>query len=300
MIVPRTFQFPRMVLQLGWPLVIFLLWDIAVVLSYNWYHVGRLELPPLPLPLVGSALAVFLAFRANTAYARWWEARTLWGAVVNASRSLTRQVLTMMDDRDDAAVALKRRLVNRQVAYAHALRCALRRQASGGHIAPFLQPGEADTLRERNNVPDAVLRGTAGLVAQAVRDGRLDTIQQARIEGTLVDLSNAQGGLERIKNTPMPRQYTFFPAFFVHVFCVLLPIGLVDSLGFYTPLVSAVVGFMLLTMDKIGDHIQDPFENTENDVPMDAICRTIEIDLLQAIGKPQVARPLQPVDDVLW
>lgn len=116
----------------------------------------------------------------------------------------------------------------------------------------------------------------------------------------MVDMANAQGGMERIKNTPLPRQYTFYPRFFVHLFCVLLPLGLVESLGLYTPLASTVVGLMLLVMEQIGDDIQDPFENTPNDVPLNAICRTIEIDLLQAIGELDVPKPLQPVGDVLW
>ena len=300
MIVPKDVQLHRMMARLGWPLVIFLIWDVLIVVSYvTLHHDFSVYLPELPLPLLGSALVLFLGFRNNSAYARWWEARTLWGAMVNASRSYGREVLSFLPDTPEA-VPLKRRLVQRQVAYVHALRCQLRKQECWDELARHMEPEEVAHLHRFNNVPNAILTGSARLLGDALERGWLDNIRQSRIEATMVDMANAQGGMERIKNTPLPRQYTFYPRFFVHLFCVLLPLGLVESLGLYTPLASTVVGLMLLVMEQIGDDIQDPFENTPNDVPLNAICRTIEIDLLQAIGELDVPKPLQPVGDVLW
>ena len=119
------------------------------------------------------------------------------------------------------------------------------------------------------------------------------------MESTLVDIANAQGGMERLKNTPLPNQYRFFPTLFTHVFCILLPIGLVETLGFATPLGSTVAGLMFLAVLQIGDDLVDPFADTIHDVPLNAMCRTIEIDLLQAIGDP-APEPVQPVHGVLW
>ena len=113
-------------------------------------------------------------------------------------------------------------------------------------------------------------------------------------------MSNAQGGMERIKNTPLPREYDYYPTLFVHIFCILLPIGLVDSLTIYTPLASTIVGFMLLAMDRIGADLQDPFENRAHDVPLTSLCRTIQIDLEQLNGDSRPTKPIRPVEHVLW
>jgi ion channel-forming bestrophin family protein len=301
MIIPTSSQLRRMLRYLGWPIIIFLVWDIAIVISYvtlhdDWSSWG---LPVLPLPLLGSALVLFVSFRNNSAYARWWEARTLWGSTVNASRSFARQVLSAIDDSEDGK-RVKRRLVHRQIAYAHALRCHLRRQMPCRELTRFLEPGEPEHVAAHVNQPNAILTGTGQLLADAARRGLITEFRQMQIEHSMVDMSNAQGGMERIKNTPLPRQYTFFPRFFVHIFCVLLPVGLVESLGYFTPLASAVVGFMLLAIERIGEDIQDPFENRVHDVPLSAITRTIEIDLQQAIGERDTTPPARPEGDVLW
>lgn len=301
MILPTSSQAQRMLRYLGWPIVIFLVWDVAVVVSYVLLkqHGVEFELPSLPLPLLGSALVLFVTFRNNSAYARWWEARTLWGGLVNASRSFAREVLTLMEDTPEG-VRLKRRLLDRQIAYAHSLRCHLRRQNPCPELSRFLDEEERALVESHANQPNAILTGTARLLAEAARQGLLTEFRQVRIETTLLDMSNAQGGMERIKNTPLPRQYTFFPGLFVKVFCVLLPVGLVDSLGYFTPLASAVVGFMLLAIERIGADIQNPFENSVNDVPLTSITRTIEIDLQQAMGQRETAPPVRPDGDVLW
>ena len=117
---------------------------------------------------------------------------------------------------------------------------------------------------------------------------------------TLSNLANAQGGLERIKKTPLPRQYNQFPQVFVGLYCLLLPIGLVSDLLYLTPIGSTVVGFMFLALDRSGRDLEDPFENTLHDVPMRAITRTIEIDLLQTIGCETILEPIKEHDGVLW
>ena len=116
---------------------------------------------------------------------------------------------------------------------------------------------------------------------------------------TMTQLANMQGGAERIKNTPMPRQYNYFPRLFVQVFCVLLPLAMVSDLGLATPLGSTAVGFIFLALDRVGRDLEDPFENTVYDVPMTSITRTIEINLNSLLGR-QGPEPVAPVDGVLW
>ena len=137
------------------------------------------------------------------------------------------------------------------------------------------------------------------LVVLGRSDRVVDQFHSDVIEQTLVDLSNAQGDLERIRNTPLPKQYAQYPRLFVTAFCVLLPLGLVDSLLIYTPIASTLVGFMLMTMEKMGRDLQDPFSNDVHDVPMASICRTIQIDLLHCIGE-KAPSPATSVEGVLW
>jgi putative membrane protein len=251
------------------------------------------------MSLLGSALALFLSFRNNSAYARWWEARTLWGAMVNASRSYGREVFFLIEENPDSK-KLRQELVRRQIAYVNALRCHLRRQPCMPEIADFLPEDRMREVEGAANVPNAILNGTGALLRDARREGWIDAYGHVQIESLLVDMSNAQGGMERIKNTPLPREYGYFPTLFVHGFCILLPVGLVDSLTIFTPLASTAVGFMLLAMDRIGADLQDPFENRAHDVPLTSICRTIQIDLEHLLGHVAPAKPVQPVKNVLW
>ena len=278
------------------PLTALFLWDCLVT---GFYIVSPFKAPELPLTLFGTALALFLGFRDGSAYQRWWEGRVLWGAMINASRSLARQARNFLPDPE--ARDLKRTIVLRQIAYVNALRCQLRRHGDlrEGEVLRFLSAGEAEPALRRTNVPNGLLDGTSRRIEDARKAGWIDSIQQASMEGVLVDIANAQGGMERLKNTPLPNQYRFFPQLFTRVFCILLPVGLVETLGVATPVGSTIAGLMFLAVLQIGDDLVDPFADTVHDVPMSAMCRTIEIDLLEAIGD-EAPEPLQPVKGVLW
>src|SRR3546814_12812331 len=126
----------------------------------------------------------------------------------------------------------------------------------------------------------------SGNYADGVAEGRITEIQQATVERSLTDIANAQGGMERFKNTPLPNGFRFFPNLFTRVFCVLLPIALVESLGLATPIGSTLIGLVFLAVLSIGEDLTDPFANSVHDVPLTAMCRTIEIDLLQTAGLP--------------
>jgi putative membrane protein len=270
-------------------------WDVIVTVTY---YVLPFDAPELPLTIFGSALALFLGFRSNSAYQRWWEGRGLWGLMINASRNLARATRNFMPDPE--AAEAKRRIVMRQIAYVNALRCQLRRQTPDAEVLRLLPRGEADFALARTNVANGILDGTGRRIDEARRKGWIDTIQQTQMEAVMVDIANAQGGMERLKNTPLPYQYRFLPTLFTHLFCVLLPIGLVESMQFATPLGSTVAGLMFLAVLAIGDDLVDPFANTVHDLPLAAMCRTIEIDLLQSIGEEAPAPITPDKDGVLW
>ena len=297
MIVTATPRYTRIVTEVWRPLVALFVWDVIVTVTY---FVLPFRAPALPLTLFGSALALFLGFRDSSAYQRWWEGRVLWGAMINASRTLAREVITMLPYAKDGELwDLKRTIVLRQIAYVHALRCRLRGVDGVPDVLRFLSAEEARGPLARSNPPNGLLDGTAARIAKAQRRGWIDTIQQAQLERTLTDIANAQGGMERIKNTPLPNQYRFFPTLFTRLFCLLVPIGLVETLGWATPVGSTIAGLMFLAVLQIGEDLTDPFANTVHDVPLTAMCRTIEIDLLEAIGDPS-PEPLAPHKGVLW
>jgi ion channel-forming bestrophin family protein len=296
MILNNSPRIGTVIFEVWRPLSALFVWDVLVTV---FYFVLPFKAPSLPLTIFGTVLALFLGFRDNSAYQRWWEGRILWGSMINASRNLARAAVAFLPDEPPRARDLKRSIVLRHIAYVHALRTQLRRQGECPEAYDILSKPEADEALVRVNGANALLEGTGKRIAEAQRERWIDTIQQAQMEAVLIDIANAQGGMERIKNTPLPMQYRFFPQFFTRLFCVILPIGLVETLGWATPIGSTLAGLMFLAALQIGDDLADPFANTVHDLPLSAMCRTIEIDLKQSIGDEAPA-PLQPVKGVLW
>lgn len=294
MIVTSSPRLHEILHYVGWPFWALLGWDVLIATLYGPLGQHWVSLNDLPMSLLGSALAVFISLRNNNAYARWWEARQLWGGVVNNSRTLVRQVRIYLPGHP-AQVAIS----DLQSAYAHALRCHLRRQPPWDEIAHLVPRPTLDWLRTQSNVPDALLAALGDCIARLLAEGAIDSIQAASLADTLTQLTNMQGGTERIKNTPMPRQYNYFPRLFVQVFCVLLPLAMVSDLGLATPLGSTAVGFVFLALDRVGRDLEDPFENRTHDIPMTSISRAIEINLASLLGR-KGPEPVTPIAGVLW
>jgi ion channel-forming bestrophin family protein len=307
MIVAKTQRLTTMIQGLGPALCSLLAWDLLIVLCYkvlNWTWVGSTH---IPLGSFGTIVGIIVGFRNGSAYGRWWEARTLWGAVVNRSRTLARQVLTTMSpDRASSAdeqaevAAAQRQLVLYQVAYVQALRQQLRGLDAAATVARLLPEEDPAELARAKNLALALQTQMSAMLVTARRRGWLDEWQWQAIDQSLASLMDSQGGMERIKNTPMPKQFDFFPRLFVQIYCLLLPVGMVPSLEWYTPLGSTLIGFMFLALEKIGRDLEDPFENRIHDVSMTAITTTIEINLRQMLGELELPPPEQPVDGILW
>jgi putative membrane protein len=304
MIVPRARQLSRMLAYVGLPLLFLFGYDLAVVAVYKVLHWEWVALPHIPLTLFGSAIGIIVAFRNQSAYARWWEARTLWGALVNNSRSWARQVTTVMMPLSEAEAAelkmVQRRLVYYQIAYVIALRQHLRGLEPWEELARLLSEQELSELRDARNVPLAIQQQMGALLRHCQLRQWIDIAHWLALDANLDDLVDAQGGVERIKVTPMPKQYDYFPQLFVKIYCVLLPLALVTNMGWFTPLGSTLVGFIFLALDKIGRDLEDPFENSIYDVPLTAITTTIEINLRQLLGETVLPQAEKPVHGVLW
>ncbi|WP_374650864.1 bestrophin family protein [Rhizorhabdus sp.] len=291
MIVGTRPRFRQIIIEIWKPLTILFAWDVIVT---SIHFQTSLKEPALPLALFGTALGLFLGFRTNAAYGRWWEARTLWGALINSSRSLARITKSFVGDK-----AVVEAIVRRQIAFAHAMRCRLRAQSARGDIARIVDEPFADSVAARTNIPNAITEDISRIVSEAHQGGAIRDVQQAVIERTLTDIANAQGGMERIKSTPLPNGFQFLPNFFTRLFCILLPIGIVESLGWFTPIGSTLIGMIFLAALRIGDDLTDPFANSVHDVPLSAMCTTIEIDLLEMIGSPPPP-PAAPCHGTLW
>jgi putative membrane protein len=276
---------------------------VAVTLAADHFHVLRTTISVVPFTLVGLALSIFLGFRNNTSYDRFWEGRRLWGALVNATRSYARRTLLFLTPApgDDAAKvdAVRTTLVKRTIAYVHALRMHLRSGIDWNELARYLEPDELTALRTQRNVPLAILQGTAMRVRDAYRAGHIHPYHLPVLEQTLSDLTDIQGGCERIKNTPIPFSYTVLIHQIVATYCFSLPFGLVETLHEWTPIVVLIVAHAFLSLDAIGDEIEDPFGTDPNDLPLDAISQTIEINLRQALGEVDVPPLPTPVNRLL-
>jgi ion channel-forming bestrophin family protein len=299
MVVTNYPNWPRLLKQIGRPLiVVFLLSVVSILIDREQHALRFIQIPEMAVSVLGAALGILLGFRTSSAYGRWWEARTLWGAMVNNSRSLARQAISFTDEGAGLA-PFARRLIMEQIAFVHATRCALRRQQPWNEIQSFLDSVVLQELRHHQNVPAALLLQMGFDLSAAVRENVLNDWQMQRIDATLSELSNVLGACERIKNTPLPRQYDYYPELMIKIYCVSLPFVIVDTASIFTPVITLFVAFAFMVLNRIGKNLEDPFESQPYDVPMTALSRTIEINLLQALGETKIPEPEKMVGGVL-
>ena len=279
---------------------------VAIFVSVVWpaWDLDRFSLTLAPFSLIGVALSIFLGFRNNTSYDRFWEGRKLWGRLVNASRTWARQVRTLVGpldgDEGDELATLQRRLIERQIAYVHALRLHLRDRARdvATEATAGLDEGEPARLATSTNAPSALAHRTGLLVRAAYDAGRVHPMHLPVLEGTLTELLGIQGGCERIRATPIPFSYTVLTHRIVGLYCLALPFGVHDAAGDFTPAVVAMVAFAFYGLDAIGDQIEDPFGTDDNDLPLDYLSTMIEGNLREVLGD-ELPGLTQPKDGVL-
>jgi putative membrane protein len=264
-------------------LIIILVYSLAIAVIHEWF----LEVPisiPLAVPAVlGTVISLLLGFRSNQAYDRWWEARQVWGAIVNDSRTLARQVLNFTESQyeGDEVHQWRQRVLRRQIAWCYSLGQSLRRMNPVNGLDKYLSRRELEVLTRFNNVPMALLDQHGKDLRRALEEGYINRYQQMEIDKTLTRLCDAMGKCERIKNTVFPSTYSLYIHFSLLLFIAMLPFGVIEYFNFLeVPLVLAISASFLL-IEKMAIHLQDPFENKPTDTPMTAIAGTIERDLKQ-------------------
>lgn len=233
--------------------------------------------------MLGIALSILMGFRVSSAYERWWEARKIWGSVVNNSRSLARQLISFTNfssiDRD-----LLENLIFRQIAFVHAMGCRLRQQDASPLIKPLLHDDEFEQVSVKSHIPNLLLLHNLYAIKALHKDGNISDYELMRLDETIYQLTDNLGAAERIKNTPFPVPYSYFTWLLVHLFAILIPFGMVDAFGWYTIPAAMSAIFIFLVIEQIAIEIQDPFSNRENDIPITSIAQNIEIDLKEMLG----------------
>lgn len=267
-----------------------------VTISHGDLYHTKITLTAIPFSLIGLPLAIFLGFRNTAAYDRYWEARKLWGELVLRSRNLARECLCLIDAPPDGSPDLRPRMVRRAGAFCHALRLQLRGQGEVGDIQALLPEGEWPQVSGSSNRPNAIMMKIGADLGACLRAGLVNPNSAVAIESTLSAMTAAAASCERISNTPVPFSYTLLLHRTAYLYCFLLPFGLVDTLGFMTPVVVAIVAYTFFGLDALGDEIEEPFGLLPNDLPLEAMCRGIEIGLREALGETDLPAPLQAVD----
>ncbi len=292
-----------------------LIFCISVAVAVFMLHKTNLTHIALPFSvaaILGSALAIFIAFRNNTSYSRWWEARTLWGGIVNSSRVLARLIITFADSHalqqnyDKArSEAFKTAMVYKVIAWAHAMRLQLRRQHDWHELKPFLSEEEFGMLEKSQNKANYLHMLSGKKIYEAMANGTLGGFDSFQMEGQLLALANYQGGCDRIKNTPLLRQYGYFTRVFMYTFMLLLPLSLIGdfakmNMDYLMIPISIVISFVFAIIGKVGEVNEDPFENRITDVPLNAICNTIERDLREMLGEKDLPEKCEAENGFLY
>lgn len=317
------------VLSFAWkPVLFYFLYSLALcsisVLSGITFGVSF-----VPIGLIGTAVAFYVGFKNNSSYERLWEARRIWGAIVNASRSWGTFTNTYIQHSDTAKGSVKYQLIHRHIAYINAVRIQLRARSvwndldSTAHtvvtaqgikddgslpevLRRFVSEEEAQYYLQKKNPATHIMKAQARQLDEEFRAGHINELFYFHMMNVVQEFYSQQGAAERIKNFPFPRQYAYFSKVFVWLFILILPFGLANEFAklgenylWLTIPSYMIIAWVFNTMEVVGDTSENPFENAINDIPMTSICRTIEIDLREMLEEESIPAPITAVNNIL-
>lgn len=328
-----------LILRYAWKnLIFFMFWAAFIFTGYHFLELTFLKIPFQPLSVIGVAVAFYIGFKNSQSYDRFWEGRKIWGGIVNYSRTWAIQVLSFVKTSNHTAdKGLHQQMIYRHIAWINALRIQLRqpkpwalkenkmvekvfdrhgeRNVSCSAAQGLVSAQEFADLEKRVNPATHLIKNQALLIRELKAIETLDGFQEDQMHSVLEELYNLQGKCERIKNTPFPRQYGYFSKVFTWIFVLLVPFGLLDVFNdghqiiwqnvwsvkdFLMIPFSVLISWVFTTMEIVGDNSEDPFEGRINDVPMTALCRTIEIDLRDMLDETDLPENIQPKDHILY
>lgn len=260
-------------------LAVLALVGVLAVIAHGCKFGVMIRLDTTPFTLCGVALTIFLAFRNNASYDRFWEARRLWGNVLVSARNLASQALCYV--RDDAAESERAAFVRAIIGFVYALKHQLRKTDPTPDLVRYIGAERARALHAKHYRPTALLNELRHAVSERRRRGAISDTQLWMFDNQLNELGTMVGGCERIASTPIPYPYGVLLHRTVYAYCLLLPFGLVDSLGIATPLISVFVSYTLLALEAIASDVSEPFGMAPNNLALDAMTRNIERSLLE-------------------
>lgn len=306
---------------------------------YAYYDWTWLSIPWLPIALLGTAVAFAVGFRNNASYDRMWEARKAWGAIVNASRSWGIMIHDYVSNEradislsDEQMKLLKMQFMNRHFAWLTALRFQLREPRAWEAIykkhnqefkdrwfkvsehtekieqalKPYLTAEELKSVLSKTNKAAQIISLQSNALRDLYKKGLIDDFRHMELEKMLVEFLNQQGVSERIKNFPYPRQYATLNMYFIKIFVILVPLGMLkefnalgENMVWLTIPFGALSTWIFTTMEKIGESTESPFEGSANDVPITAMSRAIEIDLREIFEDQNIPSPHKPENNIL-
>lgn len=287
--IPVSYIFRKVRSALFWTLVI-----SAVIYVLTFFFAKWLPEMPLTIPaFIGTAISVLLSFKLSQSYERWWEARKIWGSIVNDSRSLVMQITSLLSAEQETAI---RRMAHRQIAWCYTLAAQLRGRNPLEIPEGLVSQEDHAAISTHSNKALALLNLHAADLAQLRASGKIDRFAQLQIDSTLVRLCDAMGRAERIKSTVFPVTYGRFLHFTIYLFVVTLGIALGNVKWYFEIPLLLMISSAFFLLEKSATHMQDPFSDRPTDTAMNAISRTIEINIRQLLREEQVPAPYPPHD----
>ncbi len=289
MVLSSKLDFKFVLKKSGWRLAGLLVVSTAVYITKNRGY-NEISVDILPASILGIALSILLGFKINSAYSRWWDARKLWGELTNESRSLGLILIAF----SLCSIPLRaniEKIIRRQIDYVNTLNSSLRK-INKKNILNNPEIIESGGIQNQKNKPLEVLLLQSADITVLLKENKITNLQHAKLEDTLSRLIDAQGGCERIKATPFPNSYTFHLNLFIILYSYLLPFVMVGSSDWHTIPASVIIGYVFFSLSTIASIMENPFESGLYAIPMNAICRTIEINLLSMCGDLEPPPPL--------
>lgn len=337
--IGKGYSFKEVILWTRRDILTLLIITAIPTFLYYFFKWQWLLLPWLPIALLGTAVAFVVGFKNNASYDRLWEARKIWGAITNFSRTwgiMVKDYVTNQHAKHPVSESelahIHFQLYQRHFAWLTALRYQLRENKPweainlphnkeyrnqwfrveeqdnelGNAIKPYLSQKEFESVMSKSNKAAQIIALQSEYLKTLLHDGLIEDFRHMELEKVLVELYNQQGASERIKNFPYPRQYASLNNWFIKIFVALIPFGMLQEfvrLGeeyvWMTIPFSTLSGWIFTTLERIGETSENPFEGSANDVPISSISRNIEIDLLEMLNINHSLKPLQAQNNIL-
>ncbi len=256
------------------------------------YH---FSIPTIIPTVLGTAIAFFIGFNNNQAYDRWWEARKVWGGLVNDSRSFARSLLSYVPQSEENNVVVQQ-MVRRHIAFLYALKAKLRGTVDLIYVK-YLDEEERKQVEKQANIHNAILHKQSEDLEQLYSSGKIDGFKFMQINELLVKFSDQMGMSERIKNTVFPTTYSYLTKVFIWLFVVTFTLVISQEMGVWSIFMGWMIGFVFVSTQINGMNLVDPFENNVAGIPLNQITRTIEINLLEMMGEEDTPPPILPIND---